>query len=58
LIGRGELPPDTDAGALADFCYAIMQGGLVTAKIKKDSSPFRNAVDHTMVYLRGMTPSA
>ncbi len=52
MIGRGELPAETNPNELADFCFTIMQGGLLVAKIKRESAPFENAVEHAMLYLQ------
>jgi AcrR family transcriptional regulator len=58
LQARGELAADATPAALADFCYAIMQGGMLTAKIKKDTTPFENAVAQAMFYLRDLAIGA
>lgn len=52
LRDQGELTDDCDPRALADFCYAVMQGGLITSRIHRDVRPFENAVAHTMRHFR------
>ncbi|RYE39069.1 MAG: TetR family transcriptional regulator, partial [Sphingobacteriales bacterium] len=39
----GELLKNTDPDALADFCIAIMQGGMLLTKMKRSSDMFENA---------------
>ena len=41
---RGEIRKSADPEALADFCYAIMQGGLILSKIQKDTLGLERAV--------------
>ena len=54
---RGDLPPQTDPQGLADFCFTIMQGGLLVSKIKRESAPFENSVAHAMRYLHSLRNS-
>ncbi|MCA9406752.1 MAG: TetR/AcrR family transcriptional regulator [Candidatus Omnitrophica bacterium] len=57
LKAQGELVDTADPDQLADFCVAIMQGGLLTAKIRKDSAPFQNSVQHALIYLKSLRPN-
>lgn len=49
---RGNLKDEADPEALTDFCYSIMQGGLILSKIQKDAGGFERSVSHALVYLR------
>lgn len=51
---KGNLPRSCDPETLADFCYTIMQGGLLVAKIRRDSTPFENAVNHALDHVRSL----
>jgi TetR/AcrR family transcriptional repressor of nem operon len=51
---RGDLSSHTDPQSLADFCITIMQGGLLLAKIKRESGPFENSVAHALKYLQSL----
>jgi len=51
---RGDLSSHTDPQSLADFCITIMQGGLLLAKIKRESAPFENSVAHALKYLQSL----
>ncbi len=57
MKGRGELPADANADTLADFCFTIMQGGLLVSKIKRESAPFENSVAHALRYLHSLRQS-
>jgi TetR/AcrR family transcriptional regulator, transcriptional repressor for nem operon len=50
----GELAPAVDPDSLADFCIAIMQGGMLLTKIKRDPGMFKNAARHAIAYLRSL----
>lgn len=52
LKAKGKLKESIDPDSLADFCYTIMQGGMVASKIRKNTTPFENAVFHVMTYLK------
>ncbi len=54
---RGAIRTGIDPEALADFCFSIMQGGLLVAKIKRESAPFENAVVHALAYLQSLRAS-
>jgi TetR/AcrR family transcriptional regulator, transcriptional repressor for nem operon len=54
MKGRGELPADADPEGLSDFCFTIMQGGLLVSKIKREAAPFENSITHAMNYLRSL----
>lgn len=56
----GELAADTDPDGLADFCIVTVQGGLLVAKIQRESTAFEHAVQHALLYLHSLrqTPAA
>jgi len=56
MKGKGEIPANADAAALADFCLCIMEGGLLVGKIRRESQPFQNSVQLAMNYLKGLRP--
>ncbi len=49
---RGHLVDGADPEALTDFCYTIMQGGLILSKIQKDAAGFERSVEHAITYLK------
>ncbi len=51
---QGKLKRSVDPEALADFCYAIMQGGLLVGKIERRTEPFQNAVRHALAHVRSL----
>lgn len=55
MQARGDLRSDVEPVELADFCYSIMQGGLITAKIKKSTISFEHSVAHTIRYLKSLS---
>ena len=54
MKARGDLAPQTDPQGLADFCFTIMQGGLLVSKIKRESAPFEHSVTHALQYLTSL----
>jgi AcrR family transcriptional regulator len=50
----GELQASANPEALADFCIAIMQGGMLVTKINRDISVFENAAAQAIAYLRSI----
>lgn len=52
LARTGRLSPDASPTALADLCYAVMQGGLIVSRVERDVQPFRNAVDEALRHVR------
>lgn len=50
----GELPRTANPEELADFCIAIMQGGMLLTKMKRDSDMFENAARQAKAYLRSL----
>ena len=54
LARQGKLPPRTKPEELADFCYSIMQGGLIVSKVRRDVRPFEHSVKHALAYVRGL----
>jgi TetR/AcrR family transcriptional regulator, transcriptional repressor for nem operon len=51
---KGELPRSAQPESLADFCYSIMQGGLLIAKVRRDITPFENSVKHALKYVKSL----
>ncbi|MGI8469745.1 MAG: TetR/AcrR family transcriptional regulator [Pyrinomonadaceae bacterium] len=54
LKAKGKLKESIEPDSLADFCYTIMQGGMIASKIRKDTMPLENAVRHAMTYLKSL----
>jgi AcrR family transcriptional regulator len=50
----GELVPSADPEGLADFCIAIMQGGMLLTKMKRDTDMFEGAAAQARAYLRSL----
>ena len=50
----GELLPKVDPKALADFCIAIMQGGMLLTKINRNSDMFENAAGQARAYIKSL----
>ncbi len=50
----GELPPSAKPDALADFCIAIMQGGMLLTKLKRDTDAFENAAEQARLYIKSL----
>jgi TetR/AcrR family transcriptional repressor of nem operon len=58
LVRRKKLPPRARPEELADFCYSIMQGGLIVSKVRRDVTPFENSVKHALAYVRHLIRGA
>ena len=54
LKEQGKLRRTVQPASLADFCFAIMQGGLLVAKVERRSEPFENAVKQAMAHVRSL----
>lgn len=50
----GDLLKSADPDAMADFCLAIMQGGMLLTKIKRDSTTFENAAGEALKYINSL----
>ncbi len=48
---RERLAARGDPEELADFCYAILQGGLLLSRVRRDVTPFERAVKHAVAYV-------
>lgn len=44
MKAEGELPPDFDCAAYADFAIAALEGGIMISKVTLDPAPMRNSV--------------
>jgi TetR/AcrR family transcriptional regulator, transcriptional repressor for nem operon len=47
----GELKEDADPDGLADLCIAVMEGGMLMSKIKRDTLIFERAAGEVMEYI-------
>jgi TetR/AcrR family transcriptional regulator, transcriptional repressor for nem operon len=56
LRAKGRLKRSVDPQALADFCFAVMQGGLLVSKIERRIEPFQHAVRHALAHVRSLQP--
>jgi TetR/AcrR family transcriptional repressor of nem operon len=50
----GELIPEATPQELADFCIAIMQGGMLLSKMRRDTQMFQNASAQAIKYVRSL----
>lgn len=48
----GLLPEDTSPDDLADLCYAVMQGGLLVSRVRRDVAPFERAAAQALAHVR------
>lgn len=48
----GEMDASADPDALADFCLTVMEGGMLMAKINRDTKTFENAAAQAMEYIK------
>ena len=55
---RGRLVKKVNEEALADFCIAAIQGGMLMGKIKRDSRPVEATVREAMLHLKTFATSA
>lgn len=53
MKAKGEIGPDADPDALADYCYSVMQGGLAISKMTGNTAAFERAVRQAMTHLTG-----
>ncbi|MCB9747487.1 MAG: TetR/AcrR family transcriptional regulator [Candidatus Omnitrophica bacterium] len=51
---KGELKDSVDPDVLADFCFTVMQGGLLVAKINRESDIFENSIQQALAYLKSL----
>ena len=51
MKAKGELNPRTDPEALANFCFILMQGGLLVSKIERQSETFETAAKQALRYI-------
>jgi TetR/AcrR family transcriptional repressor of nem operon len=54
MAAKGELPKNTDSAALADFCFAVMQGGLLVGKIERENRTFEAAAQHALKHVMSL----
>lgn len=52
MKAKGELKKAVDPDALADYCLALMQGGMVLSKVNRHTKAFENSVKHALSYIR------
>ena len=55
---KGRLVKKVNEEALADFCIAAIQGGMLMGKIKRDSRPVEATVREAMLHLKTFATSA
>lgn len=53
-LKAGKLRRGVEPQALADFCYTVMQGGLLVGKIERDATAFRNAVRQVLTHIESL----
>ncbi len=51
---KGEISSSIDPEALADFCFIVVQGGLLISKVERKLGSFENAVEHALSYLKSL----
>jgi TetR/AcrR family transcriptional regulator, transcriptional repressor for nem operon len=49
--GLGEIRVDRDAGEMANFVIAVMEGGLLLSKVMKEITPLKDSKDQAMLFL-------
>lgn len=54
MAARGELKPGADPGLLATQTLAILQGGLLLAKVRRDAGQMRIAADTVLTLIRAV----
>ncbi len=54
----GEMVASANPDELADFCIAIMQGGMLLSKIKRDTDSFEHAAAQALAYIRSLRKKA
>ncbi len=54
IHARGELKPEADPDAMADFCVSIVQGACLVSKVYRDRAPLDNSLDAAFSYLRSL----
>lgn len=52
MTARGELKPDADPALLATQTLAVLQGGLVLARVRRDATQMRVAADTVLALIR------
>ncbi len=50
----GELIPEADPEALADFCISIMEGGMLLTKMQGNTHMFENAAKQALAHLKSL----
>ncbi|MBL8751430.1 MAG: TetR/AcrR family transcriptional regulator [Planctomycetes bacterium] len=54
LRDAGKLRASVDPRELADFCYVVMQGGMLVGKVERSPLPFENAVRQALQHVRSL----
>ena len=54
LKNEGKVSRSCNPTSVADFCVCVTQGGMLVAKIHRDTTPFEHAVTHALRYLRSL----
>jgi len=50
----GELQPEANPDELAELCMAVMEGGMLMTKIKRDTTTFECAARQVMLYVEAL----
>ncbi len=58
MQSTGIMDPGVDALDLAHFVVAVVQGGLVLARVAEDGAPLRTALAHARAHVRGFATDA
>lgn len=54
MLDQQRIAGSGTADELADFCYAIMHGGLIVSCVQRDPAPFEHAIKHALSYVRSL----
>jgi len=49
---KGRLSEDANEDRMADFCIAVIQGGMLMGKLKRDSQPVETVVQEALLHLK------
>ncbi len=50
----GEMVPAADPDGLADLCLAVMQGGMLMTKLRRDPASFKNAAAQALAHIKSL----
>lgn len=52
LKAKGDLIKQADPQNMAEFCFLIVQGGLIVSKIQRNTNSFEHSVSQAVAYLK------